>query len=83
MNCFDRVERSLFTGSELPQGFDAALQALLVVSSAGYANADTFASNAARETLHRWRNLNPFFVAAATQRLNTLQQAIESGRTNI
>lgn len=79
MNCFDKVERALFTGAEQPQHFDAALQACLVVSSAGYANSDTY-TNACKEVLHRWRSLNPFFVAAATQRLNSLQQAIDSGR---
>ena len=69
MNCFDRTERALFQGAELPQGFDSALQALLTISSAGYSGSDTHA-NFARETVYRWRTLNPHFVAAANQRVN-------------
>jgi hypothetical protein len=79
MNVFDRVDRALFTGAEQPQGFDAALQAMLQMSSAGYSGSDTH-TNSVTEALYRWRDLNPHFLAAAASRLNFLQQQIDAGR---
>jgi hypothetical protein len=141
----NKVERALFTGAELPQGFDAALQAMLQVfaqlyeanttldgsindsvttvvvangawmplqefpiligsermtvrsrsgntltvirgsSPAAHTDGDTVSipdtsSNAAAEFLFRLRDVNPHFLAAAQQRINTLLVAIESGR---
>ncbi|WP_425616699.1 hypothetical protein NA78x_000353 [Anatilimnocola sp. NA78] len=142
MSCFSKIERALFIGAELPQGFDAQLQTLLLLSAQLYeANTalvgnindsvtsitvvngaflptrdfplligsgmgservtvrsragnvltvtrssspashtagdvvsipDTF-TNAVDEMLLRWRDSNPFFLAAVAQRLNTLR----------